>query len=151
MGFYKTVEGAAMSAVRTDMMPVITVVLKPFTTGRIAAVMTMAASLDSTSRHDTCRRQRLLVALRHEEVTEECTALRCSAPVNTRMEHLELTSAQHNTPSEPAKPPPRERITEERSMTTAVIADRHQDGEVASCTPAAINELKSLGMMEKVG
>jgi hypothetical protein len=113
--------------------------------------MTMAASLDSTSRHGTCHRQCLLAALRHEEVTEEYTRLRCSTPVNTRMEHLELTSAPHNTPSQPVKPPPRERFTEERSATTTVIGGRLLDGEIALRTPAAINEWKSLGMMEKVG
>jgi hypothetical protein len=145
MGFNMTVERSAMSAVRTGMMPVITVVLKPFTTGRIAAVMTMAASLDSTSRHGTCHRQCLLAALRHEEVTEECTRLRCNNPVKTRMKHLELAPAPHTTLAEPAKPPPRERITEERPMPTTVIGGRHLDGEIASCTPAAINEWTSLG------
>jgi hypothetical protein len=151
MGFYRTDERVAMSAVRTGMMPVITVVLKPFATGRIAAVMTMAASLESTNRYGTCHRQRLLVALRHEEVTEECTWLRCNNPVKTRMEPLELTSAPRNTLSEPAISVPRQRTTEERFMTTTVIGDRHQDGEIAPRHPAALNEWKSLGMMEKVG
>jgi len=151
MGFYKSVERAAMSAVRTGMMSAITVVLKPFTTGRIAALRSMAASLDSTSRHGTCHRQRLLVALRDHEPTEECTRLWCNNPVKTHVKRPEMTPAHQNTPSEPAKSVPRERITEERFMTTTVIGGRLLDGEIAPRTPAAINEWKSLGMMEKVG
>jgi hypothetical protein len=151
MGLCTTVERSAMSAVRTGTMPVITVVLKPFTTGRIAAVMTMAALLDLTHGIGTCHRQRLLAAHRHEEVTEECTGSRCNNPVEPHMKRLEVTPVPHSTPSEPAKSVPRERITEERFMSTTVIGDRHQEGEIASCTPAAINEWKRLGVMEKVG
>ena len=151
MDFYKTVEGTAMSAVRTGMMSAITVVLKPFTTSRIAQLRSMAASLDSTSRHDTCHRQRLLVALRDHEPTEEYTWLWCNNPVKTRMKRPQPTPAHQNIPSKPAKSPPRERITEERFMTTTVIGDRHQDGEIAPRIPAALNEWNSLGMMEKVG
>jgi hypothetical protein len=126
-------------------------VLKPFTAGRIAAVMTMPASLDSTHGVGTCHRQRLLVALRDHEPTEEYTRLWCNNPVKTRMKRPQLTPAPRNIPSEPVKSALREHITEERFMSTTVIGDRHQEGEIASCTPAAINEWKRLGVMEKVG
>jgi hypothetical protein len=95
--------------------------------------------------YEKCR----FAATEARERTEEYTGKWCINSVEPPMKRPQPTPARQNIRSEPAKSVPRERITEERFMTTTVIGDRHQDGEIAPRIPAAPNEWKSLGMMEK--